>query len=308
MKYPSRSETCIFRWFGYSHFYQSFTLANKISKLCAYRAWFICFSGNIMAPEQFDDMPKLVLEKDDMESFQRSRGKGVKGNSPTIDTSPQDNKSPSGSSPSWFSLIFLLLLVVGGAAYWSYLQHKVMIVAQSRITELENRLSATGEELDQSAVALQVKVTELSTKTNDLWEQMDKLWASAWRRNQADIKDLSNELRKKSAGLDKKLSSVQTELKGSKASLESLQKGLETQSLSLSNINGSSSQFQQNIADLELQIEGLKERLMSTALSNNNLTNQFDELIRKQKASESELKSIKELLQKSRSAPEPEVF
>jgi septal ring factor EnvC (AmiA/AmiB activator) len=34
-------------------------------------------------------------------------------------------------------------------------------------------------------------VGELANRAEELWGQMDKLWASAWRRNQKDIKDLS---------------------------------------------------------------------------------------------------------------------
>ena len=64
--------------------------------------------------------------------------------------------------------------------------------AEQRILQLENKLSATGEEIGESTVALQVKVTELTNKTNELWEQMDKLWASAWRRNQQEIADLGD--------------------------------------------------------------------------------------------------------------------
>ena len=150
-----------------------------------------------MSPEQFDDMPKILLEKDDVESFQRTRGKGQKGKKASSTPEKEQPEIPesSGSSPSWFAVLFLLVIIVGAASYWSNLQYKSGLAAQARITELERRLSATGAEMDQSAIALQVKVTELSEKTSQLWEQMDKLWASAWRRNQEEIKGLSRNLK-----------------------------------------------------------------------------------------------------------------
>lgn len=48
--------------------------------------------------------------------------------------------------------------------------------------------------MGNSTVALQVKVNELANRAEELWDQMDKLWASAWRRNQKDIKELNQKL------------------------------------------------------------------------------------------------------------------
>jgi chromosome segregation ATPase len=49
-----------------------------------------------------------------------------------------------------------------------------------RISELEDRLSDTDESVNQTGVAMQVKIKEL-------YSEVDKLWASAWRRNKAKI-------------------------------------------------------------------------------------------------------------------------
>lgn len=260
-----------------------------------------------MAPEQFDDMPKIVLEKDDMESFQRSRGKASKDTSPTTE-SASEKTVPSANSPSWFSLIFMLGLVVAAMVYWSYEQQAVLQTAQNRIGELEGRLSATGEEMGESAVALQVKVTELSTKTNDLWQQMDRLWASAWRRNQADIEELSVALKTQGASMGKKLNAIQTDINGSTTSLGLLREQFDAQSASLNLVNGSSARVKQTITDLELQVEGLKEKLMSTALANNNLTSRIDDLTIKQVETEKELRILKASIPPPRAADTPEVF
>ena len=145
-----------------------------------------------MANDPLDDMPKIRLEKDDLESFHRTRAQATK-KSPKK-ASVTDEPAVASNSPSWFAFLLLLIIIVGAAVYWSFQQYTGLQQAQSnntklesRITELENRLSATGEDMDQSAAALQVKVSELSVKTEDLWGQMDKLWASAWRRNQSEI-------------------------------------------------------------------------------------------------------------------------
>ena len=142
-----------------------------------------------MAIPPIDDMPKITLEKDDLESFQRNRAQtGKSANKEQVDN---DTPQSSSRSPSWFMFILFLALMGGGAVYWSMQQHKILVASKERISDLEQRLSSTGEAMDQSTVALGVKVSELSKKTEELWEQMDKLWASAWRRNQADIADIT---------------------------------------------------------------------------------------------------------------------
>jgi chromosome segregation ATPase len=64
--------------------------------------------------------------------------------------------------------------------------------SSARIQQLENQLSATGEEIGESTIALKVKLEAVSEKTELLLSEMDKLWASAWRRNQEEIKALNS--------------------------------------------------------------------------------------------------------------------
>jgi hypothetical protein len=155
-----------------------------------------------MATDPLDDMPKIRLEKDDLESFHRTRAQS--NNKSSKKGSLPDNSPDASNSPSWFVFLFLLIMIVSAAAYWSFEQYKVLQLAQSRITELESRLSATGEDMDQSAAASQIKVSELSIKTEDLWAQMDKLWASAWRRNQTEIGALNKTVMSLKASSEKR--------------------------------------------------------------------------------------------------------
>lgn len=92
-------------------------------------------------------------------------------------------------------IAFLVAAIACAGSGYLYSLHTVQVnlLAENevRIKALEDKLSATGEEMGNSTVALQVKITELSATAKELWEQMDKLWASAWRRNQQEIKTLS---------------------------------------------------------------------------------------------------------------------
>lgn len=227
-----------------------------------------------MAIEPIDDMPKITLEKDDVESFQRARAQAK------VSTKKQQRESqnPPTKSPSWFSLLFLLVVISGSMIFWSVQQQKVLTLAQERITELERRLSATGEEMDQSAVALQVKVTELSKKTEELWQQMDKLWASAWRRNQSEIADLNKSLRALTASTEKQIKSMSDSDVQQQNKTHSLENQLGQYAQALQQAQDTLTQLKVNSDANEQQLSSLREKLISTALGNNNLTNKIDDL------------------------------
>lgn len=228
-----------------------------------------------MATEPMDNMPKITLERDDVESFQRTRAQTKKTNS---NKTPEDTKSSSARSPSWLIFILILAILSSAFAYWSVQQQKVLIQAQQRISELERRLSATGEELDQSAVAIQVKVTELSQKTEDLWGQMDKLWASAWRRNQSEIGDINAELKKISSSNDSALKSLGLKIEQQDVSLVNLNNKVTQINLSMQVSQDAQEQLKRTNQNNEQQLTSLREKLLSSALGNNNLTIKVEEL------------------------------
>ncbi|WP_158967651.1 hypothetical protein [Paraglaciecola sp. L3A3] len=237
-----------------------------------------------MANDPFDDMPKFTLEKDDLESFQRTRAQ-ASNSTGKKDPEPQEPVAPS-KGPSWIMFLFFLAVICAVTAYWSSTQYKVLQQAQVRISELENRLSATGEEMDQSTVALGVQVKELSAKTKELWDQMDKLWASAWRRNQADIKKLETSLAsvKNSNALD--IKSLKETSSGNDTEISLLKEQLTNQSSMLKQVQEQLVQVSSGDAEVEQQLASLREKLISTALANNNLTNRIDDLDRRLKVTE----------------------
>lgn len=165
-------------------------------------------------PQDNDDLPQITLDEEDRRGRAQvsssSSGNAKKGKA------PQQNQSsapaPSGGGKGLAVFAILLALGSAGAAGWLFQQFQIQLEraenAESRIAGLENKLSATGEEIGDTTVALQVKVTELSNTTSELWEQMDKLWASAWRRNQKDISDLTSKIDDQIASLKNNVSGV----------------------------------------------------------------------------------------------------
>ena len=242
-----------------------------------------------------DEMPSMVLDKDDLDSYRRTRGTTTtKESTSSKKPTPPPERKVKNSGPSWVALIFIILLLGAGIGYTAYTieQQKLVIVeAQKRIGDLENRLSATGEEMDQSAVALQVKVGELSAKTQDLWEQMDKLWASAWRRNQSEIKDLEVSLKSQKSALEQSIRAVKGETDVNATTVGLLQEQLDSTNKTTNRLSQLVNKVEQTGIDSEQQLASLREKLMSTALASNGLTGRLVELVKWRKSAEQQLKA-----------------
>ncbi|MBA6303079.1 hypothetical protein [Colwellia sp. MB02u-14] len=149
------------------------------------------------------NMPSITPDKDQVEAFKNTRTYSAVPPSsvdntlakPKVEKS-QKNVSTSLSTLSKFST-FLIYLLLGVAAYWIYQQdiktHAIIASAEQRIMRLERQLSATGEEMGESTIEMKVRLETLGKTSDKLWNEMDKLWASAWRKNQSQIKALQRD-------------------------------------------------------------------------------------------------------------------
>jgi len=146
------------------------------------------------------NMPSITPDRDQVESFKNTRthppaSASSADNGSTIPTVERPKIKQSSSSSTLSKLSTLLLYsLIGGAAFWVYQQDQktnaIISLAEQRIAGLERQLSATGEEMGESAVEMKVRIETLGKTSDKLWEEMDKLWASAWRKNQSQIKSL----------------------------------------------------------------------------------------------------------------------
>lgn len=234
-----------------------------------------------MANDKFDgDLPNIVLDKEDREAFQRTRAKELGKGTSNKTTEPEAVTHGKISKLAIFA--FLIGLGACGGIYYLHQltveQNAALISAQNRIADLEGRLSATGEEMDQSAGAMRVKVSELSDKTDELWEQMDKLWASAWRKNQADISALSETVTRKDNVLDKKLGVIESDTASVSTNLAVLQEKLSAQSNSVEQLNGVISALQKNDNDLKRQVGDVQAKIISLEQINSAITRRVAEL------------------------------
>ncbi len=146
------------------------------------------------------NMPSITPDKDQVEAFKKARTYSSipPSSEESYSAKPsaqaqQEQKPASSSMLSKFSTL-LIYLLMGGAGYWGYQQNiktnEIINSAEQRIASLEHQLSATGEEMGESAIEMKIRIETLGKTSDKLWEEMDKLWASAWRKNQSQIKTL----------------------------------------------------------------------------------------------------------------------
>lgn len=136
------------------------------------------------------EIPNITLDHDQVKAVNASRSSNV--NKHKNIEKPQS--IPTKSSPAILLFTIIIYLALAGASWFFYQENlklqSLISHSENRIQQLENQLSATGEEMGESTIALKVKLEAISEKTEKLWNEMDKLWASAWRKNQSEIKAL----------------------------------------------------------------------------------------------------------------------
>ena len=211
-----------------------------------------------------DNIPKIVLDQDDIQ--QRRPNQQTKGKASPSQTQPKQPEAIQAKAKTSGFMIFssiLLYALVAGGAYYAYqenINNKAQLAqAEARIVELENQLSATGEEMGESTVAIKVKLEGLIQKTDKLWQEMDKLWASAWRRNQSEIKAIVAQNKKQQAFN----SQTTTSLKNASAYIKDIQdKQTENQFAvaALTDRFTTVEQLQQTLTKLNSQLAALENK------------------------------------------------
>ncbi len=127
-------------------------------------------------------IPPIVPSRDEVASRQQAR-KPARGN--------RGGASAGGGAGLLARLFICVALVVATVACaWAWqLQQELdtaedlLVRYESRISDLEDRLSDTDEGMNQSSAKLAADIKFLKS-------EVDKLWGSAWRRNKAAIADL----------------------------------------------------------------------------------------------------------------------
>lgn len=235
------------------------------------------------------DMPSLIPEKDELvdrrgggdrrATDRRKLPKGAKKKTAA------DKGAGNSSNGSVIFFFVVLLAMVAGLGYWSYLLQNVveeqttqLDQASKRIASLEDRLSTTDESMSKSSVVMQVQLKELKDKTEQLWVQMDKLWASAWRRNQKEIASHTEQLKNNRSDLDAQkkemlvfrasldnLESGQAEVKGNMEKFAEATKAVDAMGAEVKNLKQQSDGNASNLASLKKSQTGLEKQVKTNA-------------------------------------------
>lgn len=167
----------------------------------------------IMSDDQLHSIPSIVPSRD---------GDDRRNSGSRSSASRSANRGGGGGSGIFTRLFLIIALTAAAAACaWAWqLQQEVyrlqsaneaMSAHEQRIKDLEDRLSDTDEGMSQNTAVQAAKIKEL-------YSEVDKLWASAWRKNKAKIAQLE----KQSAAQAKSLKSASSDMASAKKSLAGL--------------------------------------------------------------------------------------
>lgn len=208
-------------------------------------------------------------------------------------TRPASPPPPAAPSSTLTSIAFALALIASGVCGYLYYLHTQTLTtltsAQARIADLENQLSATGEEMGSSTVALQAKLKELAAKSEELWEQMDKLWASAWRRNQKELRDLEKVVEDNRTNLQKGQNGLTSDIAKTNKEVSAF-------TLDISNI-------QNEVLAVNLEIESVKQSLLSGQSSVNTINDKISILEQRNNSLKQKLTQLERTVATLRMSP-----
>jgi hypothetical protein len=261
-------------------------------------------------------MPSITPDRDQVEAFKNTRTysstspSSVDNDSVKSNVDIQPTKQTNSSSTLSKLSTLLLYTIIAAAGYLLYQQDikttAIINSAEQRIAGLERQLSATGEEMGESAVEMKVRIETLGKTSDKLWDEMDKLWASAWRKNQSQIKKLQKDnksLASLSSTQQKKVSSSLATIKeindkqvASEFSIDALKEQLK-----------SSLQLTEQIEMLSLELSALESNSQRRDRQQIALASRVTELSEQNKQLLSQIKSLA-LTQKkipAKTAPPP---
>lgn len=174
--------------------------------------------------------PGISLNLDDEDIIERApaakRGKSAPP------PPPPGNAPGSGGSGGF--LVFLgtvLILGLAGVSYYLFDQlqatQALLAQSQSRLDNLEQRLSVTDDSVTESSASMKVKLSELDSEVR-------KLWDNVWKKQKEELGKHDTEIDK----LQKSLVSMESRIKSSQAELAAAMKTFSTDKSRLTELSG----------------------------------------------------------------------
>jgi len=214
-----------------------------------------------------EDIPSIVPTRDDDE-VPAAAPRGPAPRSGASRGGARPAPAAGGSSLLMRLVATVSLVVAAVACAWAWqLEERLTQTGfqleryEERIGELEARLSDTGEGLSQDTAAMAVKIKEL-------YSEVDKLWASAWRRNKARLDELE--------GTNKNQGESITALKKDVAAASSQLKTASSELARLKGVAGDLERLMGNARANQTQVERVADTLNRLELEMNRLAKRVE--------------------------------
>lgn len=214
-----------------------------------------------MSRDDLDSIPSIVPSRDRDDTLARShgasapRGKGKKGGNGAGPRGP----APKGGSGVLARLLMTVSLVVAAVACaWAWqLQEQLKQTGheleryESRIADLEARLSDTDEGMSQNAAVQAAKIRELDSEVR-------KLWDNVWKRS----KERLGKLEASSKSYSSKIAANEKALAELRSKADSAAEDLAR----LKNVSGDLSRLMSNAKSSQAEVERVADTLNSINL------------------------------------------
>ena len=203
--------------------------------------------------DQIGHVPKIAPAHDEVASFQRARKKGKLASSlgEVPDVPAGAVAGSSALTKTVLALVVVGLIATAGGAGYLYMQlNKAQGVIDNyelRISALEQQLQVTDESMNESSVALKVKVRELDS-------EIRKLWDNVWKRSKERFAEQEAALEKHEKRLDevqKFASSAQQQFDKTTQVVSGLTAQLKAAEQMKASVSANSQQLKQQITSLE---------------------------------------------------------
>ena len=152
--------------------------------------------------DHLSDVPRIIATRDDVASSRRPRAEASAEPRRAARAARSDAASAGNASGASTPLLVMALIIgiAGCAAAFLLWQQagrleQSLLQANQRIADLEGKLSTTDDSVTQSSAQMQVKIKELAG-------EVDKLWASAWRKNDGRLTQLEGSMKKAAGTFD----------------------------------------------------------------------------------------------------------
>ncbi|MCG8394708.1 MAG: hypothetical protein MI745_16660 [Pseudomonadales bacterium] len=204
---------------------------------------------------------------------------------------PRKPKDPAGKPPAggasggggWMAACLVLVVLIAVLGVWFHKQvNGLQAQLDNRLSEsteklgnLQSRLSATDETLNQSSGRLQDTVQSHGKRLEENSDEIRKLWDLSNKRNRANIAELDKKLsalsgsvsqvKKAQAGVDDKLKGIDKDTAALKKQVES----------AVTAVNKSSEQWRTQISQMQTQVDVLVENISQLESQQQSLKNRL---------------------------------